>query len=107
MAEDKEIERDDAEPGDEYEVMLVLERLESLREELEECGFGTIGEIETALAMTTSGSNGSSASANLASKRSQLEEIREEMLDLDVDSLKEINDQIRLLHQQLDLQDDD
>lgn len=83
--------------SEEYQMMLTLEQLESLEEELEEVGFGTLGEIEAVLALTPpSGTDSSDERRNL------LLEIRDQMLELNVDNLREIHDHIRKLHQQLD-----
>ncbi len=106
MAED-EIENIDEGSAEDYSLMLVLERLETLREELDEVGFSTLQEIEATLSITNPGSsNGTSNSTDLTEKRAQLEEIRDEMLDLDVDTYQEINDQIRAIHTQLDEKED-
>jgi|GEM_PF-1756115 len=104
---DEEIENVDEGSAEEYSLLLVLERLETLREELDEVGFSTLKEIEATLSITTTGSsNGTSKSPDLSEKRAQLEEIRDEMLDLEVDTYQEINDQIRAIHTQLDETED-
>ena len=87
---------------DEYNVLLLVERLESLREELEEVGFDSLKEIEAALALTGSDADGSKNGDVLNQRLAQLDEIRGEMLDLEVDSYQDVNDQIRILHEQLD-----
>ncbi len=94
--------------SDEYSLMMLLERLETLREDLDEAGFSSLQEIEAALAITASGSNGSSAiDPELEARRNHLMEIRDELLDLDIDSYSEINDQIRTINTQLDGTDED
>jgi DNA-binding transcriptional MerR regulator len=104
---DEEIENIDEGSSEDYSLMLVLERLETLREELDEVGFSTLQEIEATLSITNPGSsNGTSKSPDLSEKRAQLEEIRDEMLDLEVDTYQEINDQIRAIHAQLDEKED-
>ncbi len=79
---------------DEYNLMLQLEELESLEEELEEVGFGTLSEVQAALA----GYKGNPHD----DQYQVLEEVRDMMTDLNLDSLREIRDQIRQLHEQLD-----
>jgi hypothetical protein len=83
----------------EYALMLKIERLESLREELAEAGFGTFEEVQAALTVTNSQTG---TNALLDEKRSLLEEIRAEMLDLDLTSYAAIDEQIHTLHQELD-----
>lgn len=89
------------EDGEEYSMLLVLDRLESLREDLDEAGFSTLREVEAALALTVP-TNPASPDAFLDERRALLTEIREEMLDLGLDNYQQLNDQIRLMHQQLD-----
>jgi hypothetical protein len=79
--------------------------LESLREDLDEVGFSTLQEVEAVLSLSGRGQNGETS--DLAKRLSLLEEIRDEMQDLGLDTYQEINDQINLLHSQLDLDDDE
>jgi hypothetical protein len=80
------------EENEEYSQLLLLERLESLREELEEVGLGTLPEVENKLLTN-----------NLpADLRAMLQEIREEMLELEVGSLEEIESEIDEMHTDLD-----
>jgi hypothetical protein len=72
-----------------YEMMLELERLESLREDLEELGFDTVDQVEAAL-------------ANPSADRAFLEEIRDEMLDLEISDTAALNAAIDDLNAQLD-----
>ena len=92
MSEEK-LEPTDSE---EYELMLTLEQLESLEEELEEVGFGTLAEIETVLALSPS--NGAAPDE----RTELLRDIREQMLLLNVSNRKELKDHIRKLNEQLD-----
>lgn len=83
-----------AESGQEYDLMLTLEDLESLEEELEEVGFSTLGEVETAIGITSPDEKNE--------RRAVLLEIRDRMLDLDVTNLREIRAFITQLNEQLD-----
>ncbi|MEI7556475.1 hypothetical protein [Candidatus Chlorohelix sp.] len=90
----------EGEASEEYTLLLALDRLESLREDLDEVGFSTLREVEAVLSLSGRGQNGESS--DLKNRLSLLEEIRDEMQDLGVDTYQEINDQINLLHSQLD-----
>lgn len=85
-------------PKHEYELMLEIERLESLREDMDETGFSSLNEIEVALQLTKGGSE----TAELAARRELLEEVQDELIDLGLNTYAEINDQIKLLHTELD-----
>ena len=95
----------EGEASEEYALLLALDRLESLREDLDEVGFSTLQEVEAVLSLSGRGQNG--VSSDLKNRLSLLEEIRDEMLDLGVATYQEINDQITLLHTQLDSDDAD
>lgn len=82
-----------------YDLMLRLDRLESLREDLEETGLNTLAAVESALALTTPTAN--------PEKRTLLEEMRQEFLDLGLSNLAEVEAQIDELNEQLDTLDED
>jgi hypothetical protein len=75
----------------EYDTLVELEDLESLKEELEEVGLSTIKEVEIAL-----------TNINDPERRDMLSQIRDAMLELEVEDVAEINDLIVSIHQQLD-----
>jgi hypothetical protein len=77
--------------NEEYNLMLELENLESLKEELQEVGYSTIKEVEIALLNITD-----------LERRAILSEIRDEMLELEVEDIVQIEDLIDSIHQQLD-----
>ncbi|MEI6045247.1 MAG: hypothetical protein WCS37_12925 [Chloroflexota bacterium] len=83
--------------SDEYAMMLTLEQLETLLEELEEVGFGTLGEIEAALALTAP-----TGTPSLDQRRETLQEMRDQMRELHVANAQEIQEQINKLNEQLD-----
>ena len=83
--------------SDEYAMMLTLEQLETLLEELEEVGFGTLGEIEAALALTAQ-----TGTPSLDQRRETLQEMRDQMRELHVANAQEIQEQINKLNEQLD-----
>lgn len=91
MMDDKDIS---ANEGEEYELMLTLEQLESLEEELEEVGFSNLSEVEAALDQSTS--------ADHDERRQLLQEIHDLMLELDVTNLAAIREQIQEINHQLD-----
>lgn len=82
----------------EYELMLEIERLESLREDMDETGFSSLTEIQAALQLTKGGSQ----TPELLAKRELLEEVQDELLDLGLNTYVEVNDEIDLLHSELD-----
>ncbi len=85
----------------EYTVMLNIERLESLREEMDEAGFSTFDQVEAALSLTQ-GEAAADGANDLVSSRALLQEILDELLELGLTSYAEVNDQIGTLHRQLD-----
>jgi len=85
----------------EYALMLEIERLESLREEMDEAGFSTFEQVEAALTLTQ-GEAAADGANDLVSSRALLQEIREELLELGLTTYAEVNDQISTLHRQLD-----
>jgi hypothetical protein len=89
----------DLEPhnSEEYALMLTLEQLESLEEELQEVGFGTLSEIETALALTSH-----TSTPKLEQRRELLQDIRNQMHELQVTNFEEIKEHITKLNEQLD-----
>ena len=107
-------EADDASAtGDEYSLMLALERLESLREDLDELGYGSLQEVEGALTMTANGAQpgGNGVYNNSAVvvgnvDREHLRTIRNDMIDLGVANLDEITGAINDLNTRLDALDD-
>lgn len=99
--EDGNLELPPESANQEYELMLTIERLESVREEMDEVGFSTLNEVEAALKLTDGSSQGNGTS-QLAEKRALLLEIRDELLDLGLATYAEVDDQIATLHRQLD-----
>lgn len=85
-----------------YNLMLRLERLESLREDLEEAGLSTLGEVEAALALIIPSNNPA-----LQEKHTQLSEIRAELLELELTGLDSLEAEIDRLNEQLDEEDDE
>lgn len=79
--------------GEEYEMMMELERLESLREDLQESSFLTLAEVEAALALTKPGAD---------ERRTLLEEIRTEFMHLGVTDLTGVETRIDELNAELD-----
>ena len=90
------------EKADTYDKMMHLERLESLREELEENNFETLSGVEAALALIVPDAN-----AETDQERAMLNEIRTEMLDLEVSDLAGVDAKIDELNEQLDELDEE
>jgi hypothetical protein len=83
----------------EYDRMLLLEDLESLREEMEEIGVSNLEEVRRWLdAPPTDRAHGTVARADLAALRS----IRELMDEHGITTLAQLEDQIAELHAGLD-----
>src|SRR5918911_522386 len=99
MDEEEEITGGDSET---YDLMLQLERLESLREDIEEAGFNSLPEVEAALALAVPG-----ADATAGEKRALLTSIRSELLELGLSDLEEVETQIEELNNRLDELDED
>ncbi len=98
MSEEENIPDND----DSYRLMLDLERLESLREDLEELGLSSLAEIEAALALITP-----QKEAELQAKRELLAELRAEFRDLGLSDLKSVEATIATLNEKLDKLDDE
>jgi hypothetical protein len=97
----KEREEDYTPEGNEtYDLMLRLERLESLREDLEEARLNTLSEVEAALALIAPNNNPA-----LQEKHTQLSEIRTELLELELTGLDSLEAEIDRLNEQLDEED--
>ncbi len=88
------------ESGD-YDLMLQLDRLESLREDLLDNKLDNLTGLEAALALLVP------TGPETEERRNDLQEIRTEMLALNLDTLDEIETQIDRLNQQLDDEDDE
>ncbi len=84
-----------------YDLMLSLERLESLREDLEEANFKTLAEIEAALALTVPGTNPATQE-----KHAMLTQLRTDLLELGLTDLAGVEAEIEKLNDQLDTLDD-
>jgi hypothetical protein len=78
--------------GEEYELMLRLEQLESLQEELDEVGCSSLNEVEKALVKPNISGD----------QRELLQDIRDQLLELQVNDLGEIRQEIDRLNQELD-----
>jgi hypothetical protein len=88
--------------GDEtYDLMLRLEQLESLREDMDEAGFDSLAQVESALALTVPGTD-----AATDDKRALLTSIRDDLLELGLVGLDEVETEIEELNSQLDEADD-
>ena len=95
---DEELEpTNEAASGEEYDLMLRLDRLESLREDLVENNLRSLNEVEAALALLAP----SPDPAN-QERRDLLADLRTEMLDLDLPSLETLEDEIDRLNDRLD-----
>jgi hypothetical protein len=94
MSKEEKVTR---EGNETYDLMITLERLESLREDLEEAGLRTLKDIEAALSLIAPNNNPS-----LQSKRRLLTDIRSEFLDLNLTSSESIQVQIDQINEQLD-----
>ncbi|MBN9388396.1 MAG: hypothetical protein J0I20_10120 [Chloroflexi bacterium] len=90
------------EGNDTYDLMLRLEQLESLREDMEETGFDSLAQVESALALTVPGTD-----AATDEKRTLLVSIRDDLLELGLVGLDEVETEIEELNSQLDETDDD
>jgi hypothetical protein len=89
--------------GDEtYDLMLILERLESLREDLEETDLNTLADVEAALALIVPTNNPA-----LQQKHVLLTEVRSEFLALGLTNRDNLQARIDQLNAQLDAQDED
>jgi hypothetical protein len=84
----------DEKEQNEYDLMLELEDLESLKEDLQEAGYTTIKEVEIALLNISD-----------PERRELLSEIKDTMLELEVEDLVQIQDLIDALNQELDQQE--
>lgn len=78
-----------------YDLMLQLERLESLREEMEEQGFVTRGQVEAALTTNPA-----------AAIRETLQEILDDLRDFDLPDTAALEREIDRLNEELDSLDD-
>ena len=88
--------------GDEtYDLMLRLEQLESLREDMEEAGFDSLSQVESALALTVPGTDEATDE-----KRALLLSIRDDLIELDLVGLDEVEAEIEGLNSRLDEADD-
>jgi len=94
--DEEEQEEAGLETSEEYELMRTMEQLESLEEELQEVGFGTLGEVEATL---------SSAASDSTTQNEKLIDIRDQMIELNVTNLREIRDHISRLNEELDERD--
>lgn len=74
-----------------YDLMLQLERLESLREEMQEQGFVTRGQVEAALITNPA-----------AAIRETLEEILDDLRDFDLPDVAALEREIDRLNEELD-----
>ena len=90
------------EGNDTYDLMLRLEQLESLREDMEETGFDSLAQVESALALAVPGTD-----AATDEKRTLLVSIRDDLLELGLVGLDEVETEIEELNSQLDETDDD
>lgn len=88
--------------GETYDLMLRLEQLESLREDMEEAGFDSLAQVESALALTVPGSD-----PDTDEKRQLLSSIRADLIELGLVRLDEVEGEIDELNGQLDEDDDE
>ena len=98
MSEEDKIPQGD----DTYDLMLRLEQLESLREDMQEAGFDSLAQVESALALTVPGSD-----PDTGEKRELLTAIRSDLIELGLVGLDEVEAEIAELNSQLDDPDDE
>lgn len=95
MSQENNDENYAPENNETYDLMMRLERLESLREEMEEEGFATRGQLEAALLSHTPGA-----------KRELLEEMLEDLQSFDLPDTAALEREIDRLNEELDDLDD-
>lgn len=90
------------EGDDIYDLLVRLEQLESLREDMEETGFDSLAQVESALALTVPGTDPATDE-----KRELLTAIRRDLLELGFVGLDEVEAEIEQLNSQLDTPEDE
>jgi hypothetical protein len=98
MSEEENIPEGD----DTYDLMMRLEQLESLREDMQEAGFDSLAQVESALALTVPG-----ADPATDEKRELLVSIRGDLLEIGLVGLDQVEAEIEQLNNRLDASEEE
>jgi hypothetical protein len=98
MSEEENIPEGD----DTYDLMMRLEQLESLREDMQEAGFDSLAQVESALALTVPGTDPATDE-----KRELLVSIRGDLLEIGLVGLDQVEAEIEQLNDLLDASEEE